>query len=108
MRFESQWPATRFAAPIWGMYDREGAFFESLGGRSWNRVDRRSDQADVDPMAIVLKDWRDTVLNLASGISAPELTATTAAWGTDTAPTDFAGWRARISSIASIVAELWS
>jgi uncharacterized protein YjiS (DUF1127 family) len=107
MRFESQWPGDAIAAPIWGMYDREDAFFESFGGRSWNRVYRRSDQTDADPMAVVLKDWRDTVINLAPGISAPssQRRLQPAGVDTDTAPTDFAGWR---TSITSIVAELWS
>src|SRR5216683_3301404 len=86
MRFESQWPGDAIAAPIWGMYDREDAFCESLDGRSWNRVDGRSDQADADPAAVVLP----------AGVDA------------DIAPIDFAGWRAWITSIASIVAELWS
>jgi uncharacterized protein YjiS (DUF1127 family) len=110
MRFESEWPGDAIAAPIWGMYDREDVFFESLGGRSWNRVDRRSDQADADPMAVVLKDWRDTVINLAPGISAQSSQRRLQPAGddTDTAPTDFAGWRAWMTPIVSIVAEFWS
>jgi cytochrome c peroxidase len=45
-----------------------------------------------------------------TGISAPNSQGRLQPAGvdTDTAPIDFAGWRAWISSIASIVAELWS
>jgi hypothetical protein len=39
MRFESQWPGDAIAAPVYGMYDREDAFFDCVGGRSWNGVD---------------------------------------------------------------------
>jgi hypothetical protein len=38
MRFGSQWPGDAIAAPTCGAYDPQDAFFESLGGRSWNRV----------------------------------------------------------------------
>ena len=110
MRLESQWPGDAFAAPIWGMSDREDAFFESFGGKSWNRVDESSDQADAHPMAVALKNWRDTVINLAPGISASssQRRLQPAGVDTDTAPTDFACWRTWITSIASVVAELWS
>jgi hypothetical protein len=49
MEFESQWPGDAIAAPSCPAYNREDAFFEALGCRSWNRVDSRADQADADP-----------------------------------------------------------
>ena len=51
MQFESQWPGDAIAAPFWPTGDWEDGFFEGPGGRSWNRVDSRADQADADPTA---------------------------------------------------------
>jgi uncharacterized protein YjiS (DUF1127 family) len=109
MRFESQWPGDAVAAPFCGAYDQEDEFIESLGGRSWARIDRRSDQA-AEPTAVVLQDWSDTAINLAPAGPAPSSQGPLQRAGvnTETAPTDFAGWRAWIISIASMVAKLWS
>ena len=75
MRFESEWPGDAIADPICRTYDREDVFFDSLAGRSWNRLDGRSD---------------------GTGRRCAE-----------SATTDLAGWRASITSIASVVAGLW-
>jgi uncharacterized protein YjiS (DUF1127 family) len=53
MQFESQWPGDAIAAPYCPAGGREDALFERPGGRSWNRVDSRADQADADPTAAV-------------------------------------------------------
>ena len=156
MQYESQWPGDAIAAPICGTYDQQDALFESLGGRSSNRIDKSSDQADADPAAVAQKDWRiwdvkpvepvpsspepntrgrrmGTVMSLAIDLAIegfalsaatfhPELLLPLAEQDhrrlrvkdhpdgrpADTAPTDFAVWRTRITSITSIVAELWS
>jgi uncharacterized protein YjiS (DUF1127 family) len=109
MRFESQWPGDAVAAPLCGMYDQEDASFENLGGRSWARVDTCSNQVDADPIAVVLQDWHDTAINLAPASSARSSERLQRAGvDTETALTDFSGWRAWIILIASITAELWS
>jgi uncharacterized protein YjiS (DUF1127 family) len=110
MQFESQWPGDAVAAPFWGAYDQQDALIESLGERSWARVARRSDQADADPTAVVLQDWRGTAINLRPAGSAPRPQRGLQHSGinNETAPSDFAGWRAWIVSIASVVAKLWS
>jgi uncharacterized protein YjiS (DUF1127 family) len=110
MRFESQWPGDAVAAPFCGAYDQEDASTESLGERSWARVDRRSDQADADPTAVVLQDWRDTAINLATAgsVLSSQRPLQRAGINTETAPSDFFAWRVWITSIASIVAKLWS
>jgi hypothetical protein len=50
MQLESRWPA-----PFCPADDREDAFFEGPGGRSWTRVDSRTDQADLDRTAAVAR-----------------------------------------------------
>jgi hypothetical protein len=60
MQFESQWPGDAIAAPFWPTGDREEGFFEGPGGKSWNRVDDRVDQADADPTAAVQRRIRRT------------------------------------------------
>ena len=103
MLFETEAPGDTIAAPICLTNDREDAL-------SRNRVDSHSDQADAEPTAVLLEDWRDTVIRPAAGCSAPssQRQLPRAGVNTDTAPADFARWRACINSIASIVAELWS
>jgi uncharacterized protein YjiS (DUF1127 family) len=103
MLFETEPPGDTIAAPICLTNDREDAL-------SRNRVDSHSDQADAEPTAVLLEDWRDTVIKPAAGCSAPssQRQLPRAGGNTDTAPADFARWRACINSIASIVAELWS
>jgi uncharacterized protein YjiS (DUF1127 family) len=156
MRFESQWPGDAVAAPICGTYDQQDAFLESLGGRSSNRTDKNSDQADADPAAVVEKDWRIWDVKPVESVSSfPEPNTLRRRMATamsfaidvaiegfalsaatlhpefllppaeqdhprlrvkdhpdgrpaDTAPTDFAVWRTRITSITSSVIELWS
>jgi uncharacterized protein YjiS (DUF1127 family) len=70
MQFESQWSGDAIAAAFCPTYDREDAFFEDLGGRSWG-VDRGGDQADANPIAIVLKDRRDLAAKLAPSCPTP-------------------------------------
>lgn len=53
MQFGSQWPSGAIAVPFCPADDREDAFFEGLGGGSWNRVDSHAGQADSDPTAAV-------------------------------------------------------
>jgi uncharacterized protein YjiS (DUF1127 family) len=109
MRFESEWPGDAVAAPICGTDDQEDEFFESLGGRSWLWVDKRSNHVDAAPIAVVLQDWCETAINLApasSALSSQRLQR--AGVNAGTAPTDFSGWRALIILITSIIAELWS
>ena len=102
MLFDTEWPDDTIAAPICLTNDREDAL-------SRNRVDSHSDRADAEP-AVLLEDWGDTVIKPAAGCSAPssQRQLPRAGINTDTAPADFACWRACIKSIASIVAELWS
>jgi uncharacterized protein YjiS (DUF1127 family) len=108
MRFKSQWPGDAIASPICNTYDLEDSFFEDLGDTSWGGVDRRSDEGDAERIAGVLE--YGVTVNLAPGSSAPssQRRLQPASVDTETAPTDTAGWRAWITSIASIVAELWS
>jgi hypothetical protein len=101
MRFESHWLGDAVAVPSCGTDDREDASFESLGARSWVGVDGRSNHVDPDPIAVARQDWRDTAINLAlagSGQSA-QLSLQRAGVDTKTAPTDFAGWRAWVTSV---------
>jgi hypothetical protein len=155
-RFESQWPGDAIAAPMCGTYNQQDAFFESLGGGSWNRVYKSADQADADPTGVVQKDRRirhvkpvepvrwlpkpntrrrrmATVMPLAIDLAIEGFALSAASLHpefllplaeqdhrrergkdhpdgrrADTAPTDFAVWRTRITSITSIVAEVWS
>jgi uncharacterized protein YjiS (DUF1127 family) len=102
MRFESQWPGDAIAAPVYPTYDCEDAIFEDLGGKSWSRVDGYSDQTDVEPPVVVperllppggRRHRRDPGMDRLDRCHA------------ESAPADFAGWRARI---VSIVAGLWS
>jgi uncharacterized protein YjiS (DUF1127 family) len=60
MQFESQWPGDAIAAPFWPTGDREDGFFEAPGGKSWNRVDYRVDQADADPTTAAQRRVRRT------------------------------------------------
>jgi len=174
MQFERQCSGDAIAAPFCPKHDREDALFEGLGGRSWNRIDSGADEADADPIAVILKEPCDSAIKLTPsperrlqcaavnwGISSDKpvrclskpnpwghRVAAVTSWmidlviegfassaatlhpeffplgehayrrdlgkdrpdglGNDTAPTDFAVWRARINSITSIVAELWS
>jgi len=98
MLFEPEWPGDTIAAPICLTNDREDPL-------SRNRVDGHSDQVDAGPTAVLLEDWRDTVIKPAAGCSAPSSQRQLSRAGVNT---DFARWRACINSIASIVAELWS
>src|ERR1700730_13647412 len=95
MGSESQWPGDAIAAPFCPAYGREDAFFESLGGRSWARVDRRADQLDADPTPVVLQNWRDAAINPAPAGSAPssQRPRRRASVITQTARTGLAGWR---------------
>jgi hypothetical protein len=64
MLFETESPGDTIAAPICLTNDREDAL-------SRNRVDSHSDQADAEPTAVLLEDWRDTVIKPAAGCLAP-------------------------------------
>ena len=110
MRFDSHWPGDAVAGLNFGTDYREDAFFENLGARSWVGVDGRSNHVDPDPIVVVRQDWRDTAINLALAGSAPSTQLSLQRAGVDTkpAPTDFAGWRTWVTSVVSIVAELWS
>jgi uncharacterized protein YjiS (DUF1127 family) len=103
MLFETEWRDDTIAAPICLTNDREDAL-------SRNRVDSHSDQADAEPTAVLLEDWRDTIIKPAAGCSGPssQRQLPRAGVNTDTPPADFARWRECINSIAWIVAELWS
>jgi hypothetical protein len=72
MLFETESPGDTIAAPICHTNDREDAL-------SRNPVDSHSDQADAEPTAVLLEDWRDTVIKPAAGCAGAELAATTAA-----------------------------
>jgi hypothetical protein len=106
MRFESQWPSHASADPLGARTIGKTCSSKGSAAGSWNPADRHSDRADADPMVVILKDWRHGDKS-GTGISAPnsERRLQPAGVDTDTAPPDFAGWRAWI---ASIVAELWS
>lgn len=110
MEFESQWPGDAIAAPFCPAYDREDAFFESLDGRSWARFDKRSEQLDTAPTAVLPQDWPDTAINPALPSSAPSSWRLLQLPGvnTETAPRDFGGWRAWVIASVSSVVELWS
>jgi uncharacterized protein YjiS (DUF1127 family) len=92
MRFESQWLGDAIASPTCSTPDLEDASFESLGDRSWDGIDRRSDEGDAEPTSAPSSQRRPQPASV----------------DTDTSPTDPAGWRGCITSIASIAAELWS
>jgi len=64
MLFETESPGDTIAAPICLTNDREDLL-------SRNRVDSHSDQADAEPTAVLLEDWRDTVIKPAAGCLAP-------------------------------------
>ena len=115
MEFESQWPGDAIAAPSCPAYDREDAFFEALGCRSWNRVDSRADQADADPLASEQARRehetrrRRPVPRSEPGRSIVCGTGTCGALAClETARSDVAGRRPWIISITSFFAELWS
>jgi uncharacterized protein YjiS (DUF1127 family) len=82
MPFDGEWPGDTAAAPFCGTSNREDVPIESPGGRTWNRLDRRSGVDSARPP-------RD-------------------AFGTDGEPTKFAGRSGWITSIASIIAVRWS
>ena len=72
MRFESEWPGDIIAAPICRTYDREDVFFDSLAGRSWNRLDSRSDGTDrwrVETATTDLPGWRASITPIASVVA---------------------------------------
>jgi len=109
MRFESQWPGDVIAAPVYGNFGQRNAVFESLGSGSKKWPNPRRNRGNAEPI-LVLKDWCEPVLDLAPRSSAPRLqrqqVRTTA--DPETAARNFAGWRAWITSIASIISEWWS
>ena len=155
MQFESRGYGDAIAAPFCPEQDLEDALFEGLGGRSWNRIDSRADQADADlrrPQRAAV-DWgfrhNEPVRWLAKPNPWGRRTAAVMSWvidlaieglalsaatfhpefllplgehghcrelgrdhpdgpGADTAPTNFAVWRAWIHSITSMVAGLRS
>jgi uncharacterized protein YjiS (DUF1127 family) len=84
MRSESQCPGEAIAAPICGTYNLDDAFIEGLSG--------------------------ELVIDLAPLSAAPssQRRLPRACVNADDAPTNLAGWRAWITSISSVVAELWS
>ena len=82
MPFDSEWLGDAIAAPFCGTSNRENASSESPGGRTWDRLDRRSRANEARPP-------RDGI-------------------GTDNEPVRFAGWSCWITSIGSIIGELWS
>ena len=92
MQFESQCPGGTIAAPVCPAYDRGAAFFEGLG-RSRNS---RADRTRVLSPAGEYTGRRDLAKDRASARRA------------ETVRTDFAGRRAWITSISSILTELWS
>ena len=47
MPFDSEWPGDTAAAPFCGTSNREDASIESPGGRTWDRLDRRSGADDA-------------------------------------------------------------
>jgi hypothetical protein len=72
MRFESEWPGDAIADPICRTYDREDVFFDSLAGRSWNRLDSRSDGTDrwrVETATTDLPGWRASITPIASVVA---------------------------------------
>ena len=95
MQCQSQWPGDAIAAPFCPACDRGDAFFEGLG-RSWNRVDSRADQTRVLWPTGEYTGRRELAKDRASARRA------------ETVRTDFAGWRAWITSITSILIELRS
>ena len=106
MRFNSLPPGYPVTASICGADKFEDTCLRGLSGESWNRVAERVHQNDT---ALVVKEWRGTVPKLASnserrarsaGVQLPV--------SEDVTPADFSGWRARITSVAAIVVELWS
>ena len=82
MPFDTEWPGDAIAAPLCGTSNRENASSESPGGKTWDRLDRRSGANEGRPP-------RDGV-------------------GTDNEPAKFAGWSGWITSIGSIIGGLWS
>ena len=84
MRFESQWLGEAIAAPICGTDNLDDAFIEGLSG--------------------------EVAINLAPRSVAPssQRRLSHADVNADDAPPNLTGWRAWITSIASVVAELWS
>jgi uncharacterized protein YjiS (DUF1127 family) len=95
MQFESHWPGGAIAAPFRPLYYRGAAFFKGLG-RSWNRVDSHSDRTRVLTPAGEYPSRRGPGRDRPSARRA------------ETVRTDFAGRRAWITSITSILIELWS
>jgi uncharacterized protein YjiS (DUF1127 family) len=90
MQFDSQRPGDAIATPFCRIYDREDALFEGFGGRSWNRVNSLSNQADANPTGVVLKDRHDVGAHL------------------EIARDDVAGRRKWITSISSVLTRLCS
>ena len=109
MRFESQWPGDVIAAPACGNFGQENAVFESLDSGSKKWPDARRDRSNAEPI-FVLKDWCEPVLGLAPHSSAPrpQRQRVRATAEPDTVARNFTGWRAWITSIASIISECWS
>jgi uncharacterized protein YjiS (DUF1127 family) len=105
MRFNSLRPEYPVTASVCGADEREDTCPRGLGGSS-NRLAGRVRHNDS---ALVVKEWRSTVPKLAPNSERRARSAgVQLRVSEDVTPAGVSGWRARITSAAAIVVELWS
>jgi len=108
MRYERSWHGDPVATSVCGWFDQEGGFIEDFGDRSWDRIDNRADRTDAAPATVKERIGHlEPVWAAHLGRRGPTQDRAVVE-PAETEQTDFTDRPTWGSSIASILAGLWS